>query len=679
MLLAICALVLQRGQAQVSVANNNPTTGDFVGCDFLNGIPLEIRHDAGDQPIGMYSTGDANPEVFLTPTLTGIDYGGYYPFTYDASGNLGVGTGFSMTFPPLTKLHIGDNGTNPTGGFRDWMKSGLMNTEGTDGMYVGLKDEGSPGSYSAILNWSDNRLSDPDPLRFIFTGGGSGSSAMETSEGLELARILPDPDGDEGYFGIGDFNAASASPTERLHVLDGRVRIQQLPDDMQTTLPYKVMVVDNSATPSLERGVVKWVDPAAFNCEWTLQGPPGTNSHISTAYLTNTGCPLMNKGVAIGLQYPKAKLHVYHNDFSELLRTGVWSQIETQTGGLFPFRAVHGIVNPLLSDQLCSGTSIGVAGDSKNARQTIGTQGDVLMDTGDPGSVALIGARGIARVTNNRTAALVNGVWGWATVDPFSSSGFSAGVIGGISAPANVPNVWAGYFFGNVHSTGVVTWASDQNLKSGAEPLSSATAILAALQPKRYEFRTEEYPQLNLPQGQHLGLIAQEVQVVLPELVTPVSSPALLDSSGNTLVPGVDYLSLNYTELIPVLIAGNQELVARINALEQQVAACCSADEGQRTSKQEKAVALETDLRTLPNPVADRTELRYTVGTEGRVRLEITDATSRTIQVQDEGSHTTGAYVYEWNTTTLAAGTYYCTLYVNDEPLVKKAVKLNAR
>ena len=40
---------------------------------------------------------------------------------------------------------------------------------------------------------------------------------------------------------------------------------------------------------------------------------------------------------------------------------------------------------------------------------------------------------------------------------------------------------------------------------------------------------------------------------------------------------------------------------------------------------------------------------------------------------------TTGAYVYEWNTTMLAAGTYYCTLYVNDEPLVKKAVKLNVR
>jgi hypothetical protein len=27
----------------------------------------------------------------------------------------------------------------------------------------------------------------------------------------------------------------------------------------------------------------------------------------------------------------------------------------------------------------------------------------------------------------------------------------------------------------------------------------------------------------------------------------------------------------------------------------------------------------------------------------------------------------------------LSAGTYYCTLFVNDEPLVKKAVKLNER
>ena len=89
--------------------------------------------------------------------------------------------------------------------------------------------------------------------------------------------------------------------------------------------------------------------------------------------------------------------------------------------------------------------------------------------------------------------------------------------------------------------------------------------------------------------------------------------------------------------------------------------------------------ALETDLSIIPNPVADRTELRYTVAAAGAVRLVITDASGRTIQVQEEGTRTAGTFSYGWDTTSLAAGTYFCALYVNDEPLVKKAVKLNAR
>ncbi|MBK9289956.1 MAG: T9SS type A sorting domain-containing protein, partial [Flavobacteriales bacterium] len=67
------------------------------------------------------------------------------------------------------------------------------------------------------------------------------------------------------------------------------------------------------------------------------------------------------------------------------------------------------------------------------------------------------------------------------------------------------------------------------------------------------------------------------------------------------------------------------------------------------------------------------------VGTPGRVRLEVTDNTGRVIEVLEEATRSTGSFTYEWNTQQLAAGTYFCTLYVNDEPLVKKAVKLNER
>ena len=88
---------------------------------------------------------------------------------------------------------------------------------------------------------------------------------------------------------------------------------------------------------------------------------------------------------------------------------------------------------------------------------------------------------------------------------------------------------------------------------------------------------------------------------------------------------------------------------------------------------------MENDLRIVPNPVADRTELRYTVADGGRVRLEITDTSSRIVLSREEGQRTAGSFMYEWNTTLLAPGTYVCTLYINDEFLVKKSVKLGAR
>jgi hypothetical protein len=124
-----------------------------------------------------------------------------------------------------------------------------------------------------------------------------------------------------------------------------------------------------------------------------------------------------------------------------------------------------------------------------------------------------------------------------------------------------------------------------------------------------------------------------------------------------------------------------ESLQESLAQMQEQLASCCASDADQRNLQlgSSGAMALENDLRIIPNPVADRTELRYTLANDGRVRLEITDATGRTMLVQDEGSRAAGAYTYEWSTDLLAPGTYHCTLYVDDELLVKKAVKLNSR
>ena len=280
--------------------------------------------------------------------------------------------------------------------------------------------------------------------------------------------------------------------------------------------------------------------------------------------------------------------------------------------------------------------------------------------------------------------------------------GFNAGTLGyvGPADPGAWPNgtfgiygrsqdtSWAGYFQGNVNVNGNiylngVYFASDENLKENIEelPATVASEAIAGLDPVSYTFNQEAQDQLSLPAGQHVGLIAQQVQQLLPHLVKEKTQPAQVDTLGNVVHEQMSILTVDYVGLIPYLIADNQRLQARMEQMEEQLTACCVAGDGTRSAANStgSGASLETDLRIIPNPVADRTELRYTVGSEGRVRLEITDASSRIIQVQDEGTHTTGSFSYGWDTTSLAAGTYFCTLYVNDEPLVKKAVKLNVR
>ena len=88
--------------AQTWDYGGDPVNGstDWFGADNASIWPLEIRHDAGDQPIEFYTTGDAISEMWLTPTLTGVIFGGA---TYDLTGNLGIGPGFSMISPPMSK------------------------------------------------------------------------------------------------------------------------------------------------------------------------------------------------------------------------------------------------------------------------------------------------------------------------------------------------------------------------------------------------------------------------------------------------------------------------------------------------------------------------------------------------------------------------------------------------
>jgi hypothetical protein len=100
-----------------------------------------------------------------------------------------------------------------------------------------------------------------------------------------------------------------------------------------------------------------------------------------------------------------------------------------------------------------------------------------------------------------------------------------------------------------------ISITSDQRLKANIRPLSSALTSVQALRGVRYTFRQEEFKDKNLPGGEQVGVLAQEVEKVYPELVST-------DAQG--------FKSVNYAQLTPVLIEAVKELATQNELLRAQ-------------------------------------------------------------------------------------------------------------
>jgi hypothetical protein len=113
------------------------------------------------------------------------------------------------------------------------------------------------------------------------------------------------------------------------------------------------------------------------------------------------------------------------------------------------------------------------------------------------------------------------------------------------------------YVQGEAHSTGGWT-SSDGRFKKEISGIENALDQLLGLRGVNFEWRTEEYADRGFPEGEHFGVIAQEAEEVLPQIVK--------DGPGGEK-------SVAYAEIIPVLIESIRELKAENDVLKQRVAA----------------------------------------------------------------------------------------------------------
>lgn len=136
--------------------------------------------------------------------------------------------------------------------------------------------------------------------------------------------------------------------------------------------------------------------------------------------------------------------------------------------------------------------------------------------------------------------------------------------------PHNATTNYAGYFAGDVTITGTLTNPSDASLKEDVEKIASSIKIVKQLNPVTYNYKEEMGDKgMNLPKGQQYGFVAQELEKVLPELVTTQVMPVFSDDNpyNSTSIEKFEYKGINYIGIIPILTSAIKE---QQNTIEEQ-------------------------------------------------------------------------------------------------------------
>ncbi len=158
---------------------------------------------------------------------------------------------------------------------------------------------------------------------------------------------------------------------------------------------------------------------------------------------------------------------------------------------------------------------------------------------------------------------------------------------------------------GEAFATGI--WlSSDKKFKKDSERINNALETINNIEGVSYQFKDSEKVKnsgIQLPKGKQYGLIAQELEAVLPDLVKE-------NKDG--------YKAVNYQGLIPIVIealkevnANNKELKEEIEGLESQLANLKQRITSNLQSEDLEAIEQIKLYQNIPNPFGTSTSIRY--------------------------------------------------------------------
>jgi hypothetical protein len=171
------------------------------------------------------------------------------------------------------------------------------------------------------------------------------------------------------------------------------------------------------------------------------------------------------------------------------------------------------------------------------------------------------------------------------------------------------------------------------------------------LEAKKYKLKKPEYESVGRDSDKkHFGFIAQEFQEHYPELVYE-------DSSG--------YLSINYTEIIPLLVEALKEQNSRINYLENKI----KDSQLKKASSDEFNEMATSDAmlkQNRPNPFSENTEIEfYLPSTVQKAMLNIYDLQGKQVKSMNIAEREYGSAVIYGSE--LQPGMYHYSLIADGE------------
>jgi hypothetical protein len=141
----------------------------------------------------------------------------------------------------------------------------------------------------------------------------------------------------------------------------------------------------------------------------------------------------------------------------------------------------------------------------------------------------------------------------------------------GVYGEATGPQSAAGYFIGNMVTTGSSYWLSDSTFKDSIQTLSlNIDTLLNNLNPVSFKFTQAAQDRANTGSQTKLGFLAQQIEAIYPWMVKDIIMPAEYDTLGNEIYAEATYKAVDVSQLIPVLVSDAQKKNISITALKTQ-------------------------------------------------------------------------------------------------------------